>query len=148
MATQRTDRTGQTHGALHVLALSVHNGRQWWVRWECCGRGELLDSMVISYAVKKPPACCKACAKIPAADRPPAEPTPKPKPRPKPTVKESLSVRRQTAQAMEAARAQEGIHIPGRGWWPVLRGPMGPRHGSSWTVYERRVPGEERGARS
>ena len=139
MATQRTDRTGQTHGALHVLALSVHNGRQWWVRWECCGRGELLDSMVISHSAKHPPACCKVCAKIPAADRPPAEPTPKPKPRPKPTVKESLSVRRQTAQAMEAARAQEGIHIPGRGWWPVLRGPMGPRHGTGYGGYSRFV---------
>ena len=139
MATQRTDRTGQTHGALHVLALSVHNGRQWWVRWECCGRGELLDSMVISHSAKHPPACCKACSKAPKAPKDPAKAKPKP----------DLRVRTKTAQeSMEAARAQEGIHIPGRGWWPVLHGPMGPRHGMGWTVYERRVPGEERGARS
>jgi len=142
MATQRNDRTGRTYGALHVLALSVHNGRQWWVRWECCGRGELLDSMVVSHAAKKPPACCKACARPPKVPKAPKDHT-------KAAPKLDLRERSKTAQEdQEAARAQEGICIPGRGWWPVLHGPMGPRHGTGWTVYERRAPGDERGARS
>jgi len=127
MATQRTDRTGRTYGALHVLALSAHDGRKWWVRWECCGRGEFLDSMVISHSSKHPPTCCKACAKAPKA---PAKAKPKP----------DLRVRTKTAQeAIESARGEEGLRIPGRGWWPFLHGPMGPRHGTGYGGYSRFV---------
>ena len=141
MTIERIDRTGQTHGAIHVLALSVHNGRQWWVRWECCGRGELLDSMVISYAVKKPPACCKVCAKsgehivLERTQKPRATPKPKrdtpPKPNPIPKA-DRVRACTEAARAQETREPQEGIRIPGRGWWPVLRGPMGPRHGTGY----------------
>jgi hypothetical protein len=136
MPTRRTDRTGQTHGAMSVICLAPDQDRRWIIRWDCCGRGEILDSMVVAHYSRKIQIACKTCVKSGKTIKTETmEWTPPPPPPKKPDLRDRTKT---TQDAQEEARNQQGIHIPGRGFWPFLFGPMGHRGGHATGAYTPR----------
>lgn len=116
MSSQRIDRTGKVYGAVKVLELDESTGRNWLVQWRCCGKIELLQSMRVSYISKKPPERCRACIMAGVGLEPIHE---------LPEV--SLAKAREMLVKDADESSKRGLNIPGRGWWPFLIGPMGPR---------------------
>ena len=116
MSSKRVDRTGKVYGAVRVLELDESTGRNWLVLWSCCGKIELLPSMRVSYVSKKPPERCRVCLMAGVGLEPVVE-------APEVTLEKAKEMLRSEA----ADLPKRGLNIPGRGWWPFLLGPMGPR---------------------
>lgn len=116
MSSKRLDRTGKVYGAVRVLELDEATGRNWLVQWSCCGKVELLQSMRVSYISKKPPERCRNCLLNGVGLAPVVE---------APEV--TLAKAREMLAQEATTESKRGLNIPGRGWWPFLFGPMGPR---------------------
>lgn len=116
MSSQRIDRTGKVYGAVRILELDESTGRNWLVQWSCCGKVELLPSMRISYIAKKPPERCRACLLAGSGAAPASKP-----------IEVTLDRAKEILMLEAGTGSKRGLNIPGRGWWPFLLGPMGPR---------------------
>lgn len=109
----RRDHSGEVYGVLtvHGRHIVARNYDYYKVDWACCGVSATARFTVLDRARSNPPTMCSSC----------------------------------TAQARIQAEIEgaPGVMIPGtgpgRGWWPVIAGPMGPRWASNgWGPQQRR----------
>lgn len=108
----RKDHTGKTYGAVTFGTTDPIAPRLWMIHWHCCGHDESISNERAAAIAREPPHQCKRCQNAGGYKAWTVEPKP-----PKPPVH---------AQDLSATA---GITIPGLGFWPVLKGPMGMRGG-------------------
>jgi hypothetical protein len=106
----RIDHTGKAYGAVSVGTTDPINPRMWMIHWHCCGNEESISNERAAAIAREPPHQCRQCQRAGGYKAWTSAPKP-PKP---PDPPADLS-------------ATAGSTIPGRGFWPVLKGPMGMR---------------------
>lgn len=128
----RINRTGDKYGSATVVGPDSLSS-DWIIHWGCCGRVVPMDMEQVRSLARKHPQRCILCvtgkdtgpersaaylAKLAAAKarRAAAKDAER---------KASLAIRDAINLAQDACADQAGVHIPGRGFWPVLTGPFG-----------------------
>ena len=106
------DFTGQRYGVVTVLErdgdATCTDHAYWLIRLECCGTIKSVSTKRIYDHISKPVERCIDCYRA----------------------------------GLTPEQKRDGVMIPGRGigagWWPVIVGPMGHRHGSNFGPMDRR----------
>lgn len=101
MPTNRTEHTGNTYGAATVV--KAINGRTWKVHWLCCGRTQTVSNERASNLSRTTPSQCMFCNR-------------------------EINEVPHTNHSVARTKVATSIIINGV-WWPLIFGPMGPRHG-------------------
>jgi hypothetical protein len=105
------DHAGKTYGAVTVIAEAegrhAKTGERLWdIRWACCGHRETVTTKRMTALANKPPSQCRDCYETGSPLLIDVDPYPIP---------------------------DGAIVIPGRGVWPIIKGPMGHRNGGGNT---------------
>ena len=113
----RKDYTGIECGIVKVLGPDQEDIRRWTIHWRCCDRLEAVSADRMRTLIQRPPKSCIHCLRrITSEDDAYSRDSQK------------RELERQRAKGAKSEPPIEGVHIPGRGWWPVLQGPFGRLH--------------------
>lgn len=109
----RRERTGHQYGIVTVVRPDPENQTGWIIHWRCCDRLQSVAASRVRDLEKSPVTRCQTCQRHNQAVSP-----------------ATLAQRARDKQLRDARQAAEaappeGVHIPGSGFWPALKGPFG-----------------------